>query len=176
MQVFDQSRTISSFVGRWTWIGIFHAMTHGVVEQNSNLARRGGDRLGLSDSRREPPVEGTKRGVGPPDVTAASRRSAVARHPVRFVRDDSTLPPEILLFGAGPVTDFDHGCETAHLSHSWRSCWKPTGRLGNEHKLHRLSPAGERGKVSKACKLVVPPRSWLDGEPLARLPIFLHRD
>ena len=33
-------------------------------------------------------------------VTAASLRSAAARLPERCVRDESTLPPEILLLGA----------------------------------------------------------------------------
>ena len=35
-----------------------------------------------------------------PIVTAASLRSAAARLPERRVRDESTLPPEILLLGA----------------------------------------------------------------------------
>jgi hypothetical protein len=74
-------------------------MTHGVVEQYSNLARRGGDGLGLSDPRRKPPVEGPERGVGPPNGYG---RKPAATLPERFVRDDSTLPPEILLFGARP--------------------------------------------------------------------------
>jgi hypothetical protein len=35
-----------------------------------------------------------------PTVTAASRRSAAARLPERRVREDRSLPPEILLLGA----------------------------------------------------------------------------
>jgi hypothetical protein len=36
---------------------------HGIVEQDCDLARRGGDRLGLADARREPPVEDAECGL-----------------------------------------------------------------------------------------------------------------
>ena len=48
-------------------IDVFHSETHGVVEQRCDLAGRGGHRLGLSDARREPSVEGAERGVGASD-------------------------------------------------------------------------------------------------------------
>jgi len=83
---------------RMRQVDVVHPVTNGVVKQDGNFARRGGDRLGFADARREPP---TPNAVSVrPTVTAASRKSAAARLPERRVRDESTLPPEILLLGA----------------------------------------------------------------------------
>ena len=45
-------------IGRCTGADVLHSVPHGIVEQDCDLARRGDDRLGLADARREPPVEG----------------------------------------------------------------------------------------------------------------------
>ena len=48
-----------------TGVDVFHSTTHGVVEQDCDLACRGGHRLGLANARREPPEEGAQRCFGP---------------------------------------------------------------------------------------------------------------
>src|SRR4051795_8699768 len=76
-------------------------MAEHVVEEDRDLARRCGDRLGLADAGRQTAVEGAQRRRRAPDGRRCqSRSSAAARLPERRVRADSTLPPEILLWGA----------------------------------------------------------------------------
>jgi hypothetical protein len=65
MQVVYYPRAVPRLVERRTGVDILHSVTHGVIEQDCDLARRSGHRLGLTDARREPPVEGAQRGVGP---------------------------------------------------------------------------------------------------------------
>ena len=65
MQIMDYPRAVACLVERRTGIDVLHSVTYGVVEQDCDLARRGGHRLGLADARREPPVECAQRGVGP---------------------------------------------------------------------------------------------------------------
>jgi hypothetical protein len=64
MQIMDYPRVIPGLVERRTGIDVPHSVTHGVVEHDCDLAHRGGDCLGLADTRREPPVECAERGVG----------------------------------------------------------------------------------------------------------------
>ena len=64
MQIVDYPRAVACLVGRRTGVDVLHSVTHGVVEQDCDLARRGGHRLGLADACREPPVEGAERGIG----------------------------------------------------------------------------------------------------------------
>ena len=76
-------------------------MTQRVVEQHGDLSGRGGDRLGFAD--RAPTTDDRMRPSAVslrPTVVAASRNNAAARLADRRVRDDSTLPPDILLLGA----------------------------------------------------------------------------
>ena len=65
MQILDHSRAVSCLVERRAGVNVFHPVTHGVVEQDGDLARRGSYRLGLADARRKPPVECAQRRVGP---------------------------------------------------------------------------------------------------------------
>jgi len=74
-----------------------------------------------------------------PTVTAASRMTAAARLPERFVRDDGTLPPEILWFGARPSQEVK--ClvlsQTERLSsHSVISFTAAPDRKGERPKAH----------------------------------------
>jgi hypothetical protein len=48
MQIIDDPGAIACFVERRA--GVDHSVTHGVVEQNCDLARRGGHRLGFADA------------------------------------------------------------------------------------------------------------------------------
>ena len=65
MQIVDHPRAVACLVERRAGIDVLHSVTHGVVEQDCDLARRGGHRLGLADARREPPVEGAERSISP---------------------------------------------------------------------------------------------------------------
>src|SRR6476619_1027347 len=65
MQILDHALAVPGLVERRTRIDVLHSMAHGVIEQNCDLARRGGHRLGFADARREPPVERAQGGVGP---------------------------------------------------------------------------------------------------------------
>jgi transposase-like protein len=67
MKIRNHPRAVACLVERCTGVDVLHSVAHGVVEQNRDLARGGGDRLGLADARREPPVEGAQRRIGPPD-------------------------------------------------------------------------------------------------------------
>ena len=51
VQIVDHPRTVARLVGRGPGIDVIHSVTHGVVEQNCDLAGRGGDCLGLADAR-----------------------------------------------------------------------------------------------------------------------------
>lgn len=63
MQLLDHPLPIARLVEVRAGIDVFHNEAHYVVEQNDNLARGGGDRLGLADSRPQPAVEGPKSGI-----------------------------------------------------------------------------------------------------------------
>src|SRR6516225_3348490 len=67
MQIVYDAGPIAGLVERRARVDVVHAVTHGVVEQDSDLACGGGDRLGLADARREPPVESAQRRVSPSD-------------------------------------------------------------------------------------------------------------
>src|SRR3954471_11318090 len=97
-------------------IGVVHPMAEHVVEEDRDLARRCGDRLGLADAGRQTAVEGAQRRRRGPTAAAASRSSAAARLPERRVRADSTLPPEILLWGAR----LSHDVKCLALGHAAR--------------------------------------------------------
>ena len=85
MQIVDHPRAVACLVRRRSGIDVFHSMTHGVVEQHCDLAGRGGDRLGLADAGREPPVKGAERGVGASDGdgSKAQKRRCPAAGPAR---------------------------------------------------------------------------------------------
>src|SRR3954469_14250389 len=108
-------------------------MAEHVVEEDRDLARRCGDRLGLADAGRQTAVEGAQRRRRGPTAAAASRSSAAARLPERRVRADSTLPPEILLWGA-------------RLSHDVKMVWGDPGPChgGRDAVLARLHVDQER--------------------------------
>ena len=46
----DHPRTVACLIERRAGIDILHSMTHGVIEQNCDLAGRGGHGLGLADA------------------------------------------------------------------------------------------------------------------------------
>ncbi len=82
MQIFDHPLTVSGVLERRTRVDIFHSVTHGVVEQSCNLARRGGHRLGLADARREPSVESAERSVGPSDGDSGKPQERCGTPPI----------------------------------------------------------------------------------------------
>src|SRR5262245_63550039 len=49
MQIVNDSGAVAGLVGRGPWIDILHSVPHSVVEQDCDLAGRGGHRLGLAD-------------------------------------------------------------------------------------------------------------------------------
>ena len=51
MQIVDHSRPVTRLVGRGSGIDIVHSVSHSIVEQNCDLAGRGGHGLGLADAR-----------------------------------------------------------------------------------------------------------------------------
>ena len=51
MQIADHSRPVTRLVGRGPAIDIVHSVSHSIVEQNCDLAGRGGHGLGLADAR-----------------------------------------------------------------------------------------------------------------------------
>jgi hypothetical protein len=57
MQIVDDPGPIAGLVEGCARVDVVHPVTNGVVEQDGNFARRGGDRLGFADARREPPIE-----------------------------------------------------------------------------------------------------------------------
>src|SRR5665811_1578993 len=65
MQIIDYPLAVACLVERRAGIDVLHSVTHSVIEQDCDLARRSRHRLGLADARREPPVECAQRGVGP---------------------------------------------------------------------------------------------------------------
>ena len=65
MQILDHSRAVSCLVVRRAGVDVFHSVTHGAVEQDGDLARRGSYCLGIADACRKPPVECALRRVGP---------------------------------------------------------------------------------------------------------------
>src|SRR5258708_26301815 len=56
MQIVDHSRPVTRLVGRGPGIDIVHSVSHSIVEQNCDLAGRGGNELGLADERLEPSI------------------------------------------------------------------------------------------------------------------------
>src|SRR6267154_764129 len=50
MQIVDHSRPVTRLVGRGPGIDIVHSVSHSIVEQNCDLAGRGGHGLGLADA------------------------------------------------------------------------------------------------------------------------------
>src|ERR1700680_1718085 len=81
MQIVNYACAVACLVVRCTGIDILHSVTHGVVEQDCDLARCRGHRLSLANTRREAPEEGTQRRVGPPDAYGSKpqeRRSSAA--------------------------------------------------------------------------------------------------
>ena len=83
-------------IGRCTGADVLHSVPYGIVEQDCDLARRGDDRLGLADARREPPVEGADWCYG------SKPQQCRSAPPERRVPTSSILPSEILLLGARP--------------------------------------------------------------------------
>ena len=67
MQIVDDSRAVTRLVGRGPRIDILHSVSHSVVEQDRDLAGRGGHRFGLADAGGESPVKGAERGVSASD-------------------------------------------------------------------------------------------------------------
>src|ERR1700722_947336 len=65
MQIIDYPLAVACLVERRAGIDVLHSVTHSIIEQDCDLARRSRYRLGLADARREPPVECAQRGVGP---------------------------------------------------------------------------------------------------------------
>ena len=51
MQIVDHSRPVTRLVGPGPGIDIVHSVSHSIVEQNCDLAGRGGHGLGLADAR-----------------------------------------------------------------------------------------------------------------------------
>lgn len=66
-KVGQNSSPIPLLIVGGTGIRIGHAVAQRVVEQDRDFPRRGGDRLGLADAGRQAPIEGTERGLRPPD-------------------------------------------------------------------------------------------------------------
>src|SRR5438132_3918635 len=64
MQLLDDALAVLLFVVRSTRVLIVDAEAHGVVEQDSDLARGRRHRFGLLDARGQASVEGAQRGVG----------------------------------------------------------------------------------------------------------------
>lgn len=87
-------------VGCRAGIAIRHPKAKRIVEQNGDLACSCRNRLLLADAGRQPSIECPEAVSVRPRVMAASRSKAAARLEDRRVRDDSSLPPEILLPGA----------------------------------------------------------------------------
>ena len=50
MQIVDYSRAVACLVGRGPGVDVFHSVTHGVVEEDCDLAGRGGYSLCLTDA------------------------------------------------------------------------------------------------------------------------------
>src|SRR6476620_11743355 len=78
MQILDHSRAVSCLVIRRAGVDGFHPVTHGVVEQDGDLARRGSYCLGLADARRKPPVE-CAQGLAATEADLAVIAAAVRR-------------------------------------------------------------------------------------------------
>jgi hypothetical protein len=81
MQIVDHSHAVVCLVRRRSGVDVLHSMSHRVVKQHRDLAGRGGDRLGLADAGREPPLKGAERGVGASDgdgSKAQKRRCSAA--------------------------------------------------------------------------------------------------
>ena len=105
LQIGQNTLPVPLLIVAGTGIGVVHSMPQRVVEEHRDLAGGGGDRLGFADARRETAVERSQRRVGAPNRHGGKpQAAAAARLLERRVRDDSTLPPEILLRGARPAT------------------------------------------------------------------------
>ena len=50
MQIVYDPGSIAGLVERRARVDVVHPVAHGVVEQDGDLSRRGGDRLGLADA------------------------------------------------------------------------------------------------------------------------------
>lgn len=89
-------------VGRSAWIAIDHPKSQAIVEKNGNLAGRRRYGLLLADAPCQASVKSAEGGVTSPNRGGSQpqQRRGAARLEDRRVRDESTLPAEILLPGA----------------------------------------------------------------------------
>src|ERR1700730_3080941 len=67
LEIAEDTSPVAFFVVRRAGIGIRHTVPKRIVEQNGDLAGGGGDRLGFSRASRQAAIEGTQRGIGPPN-------------------------------------------------------------------------------------------------------------
>src|ERR1019366_1833356 len=90
MQIVHYPCAVARLVVRCTGVDVLHSMTHGVIEQDCDLACRGGHRLGLANARREPPEEGAQCRVGPSNAYGSKpqERRSSAPATARSGRED----------------------------------------------------------------------------------------
>lgn len=68
LQLLDDPLAVSLLVLIDTRVLILHSEAHRPVEEDGELARCGGHRLGLTNARRQPSIERTEGCLGAPDV------------------------------------------------------------------------------------------------------------
>src|SRR5216683_3016751 len=67
-EVVEHPLAVALFIVRGAGIRVGEAESERIVEENGELPSRSGDRLGLTDSGGEAPIEGAERRVGSADV------------------------------------------------------------------------------------------------------------
>ena len=99
-EVPEDASAISVFVMRCAGIFVGHAVSQGIVKQNSDLAGRRSDRFGLARPCCQSSINSTASGIAEPN-----RKRAAARLEDLCVREDRALPQDILLPGARQSND-----------------------------------------------------------------------
>ena len=104
-KVAQHTRALFSVIVGGTGIPIDQFAFQGVIDEDREFTRGGGDRLGFVEACGQTAIERAKRVDVRPRVIAAMRRIAAARLADGWVRELISRPPVILLRGASVSQD-----------------------------------------------------------------------